>query len=111
HIYMDDVFRNGSAATDVLVLGCTHYPLLRPLLRRIVPPTVAIVDSAESTAAAVAKLAGRDGLLPVSREAQKGVSTTRFFATDSTEKFRKLGERFLGHAIDGVEHVDLEKLI
>ena len=101
HVYMDDVFKNGSAATDVLVLGCTHYPLLRPLLRRIVPEQVAIVDSAESTAAAVAAQIGN----------ASGKPRLTFYATDSTEKFRNLGERFMGHAIENVEHVDLEKLI
>ena len=42
-----------AAHTDVLVLGCTHYPLIKPLLRRVVPNSIAIVDSAESTAHAV----------------------------------------------------------
>src|SRR5205807_2884477 len=88
HIYMDEVFRNGSKDTDVLVLGCTHYPLLRPLLRRVVPKHVAIVDSAESTAEAVAKKLGSTPK-PETRNPKLA-----FFATDSVEKFRKLGERF-----------------
>ena len=37
HIYMDEVFHDGARDADVLVLGCTHYPLIRPLLRRVVP--------------------------------------------------------------------------
>src|SRR5207302_1089853 len=56
HIYMDDVFQDGARDADVLVLGCTHYPLIRPLLRRVVPQSVEIVDSAESTAAKVVEL-------------------------------------------------------
>jgi glutamate racemase len=101
HIYMDEVFRNGSKDTDVLVLGCTHYPLLRPLLRRVVPKQVEIVDSAESTAEAVAKqLAKSDG--------QSRKTSLKFFATDSVEKFRALGERFMGHKLENIQHVDIE---
>src|SRR5262245_58333405 len=59
HIYIDEVFRDGARDADVLLLGCTHYPLIRSLLRRIVPPQVEIVDSAESTAASVAALLGK----------------------------------------------------
>src|SRR5213082_3432802 len=99
---MDEVFRNGSKDTDVLVLGCTHYPLLRPLLRRVVPKYVAIVDSAESTAEAVAKQ-----LSSVPKPETRNPKLS-FFATDSVEKFRKLGERFMGHSIDNVQHVHIE---
>ncbi len=101
HLYMDEVFRNGAKDTDVLVLGCTHYPLLRPLLRRVVPQHVAIVDSAESTAQAVAQRLG------VSKRETRNPQLS-FFATDSVEKFRKLGERFMGHSIENVQHVDIE---
>jgi glutamate racemase len=101
HIYMDEVFRNGAKETDVLVLGCTHYPLLRPLLRRVVPEKVHIVDSAESTAAAVAQKLGAS-------KSDRRKPKLHFFATDSVEKFRALGERFMGHSLEGVEHVDIE---
>src|SRR5712675_1747641 len=56
HIYMDEIFQDGARDADVLVLGCTHYPLIRPLLRRVTPPQIEIVDSAESTAAKVVEL-------------------------------------------------------
>src|SRR5262245_28250814 len=61
HIYMDQIFHDGARDSDVLVLGCTHYPLIRHLLRRVVPPQVEIVDSAESTAAEVARLLNHAG--------------------------------------------------
>ena len=51
-IYLDEAFADGFREADVLLLGCTHYPLLKPLLRRVAPPHVSIVDSAESTARA-----------------------------------------------------------
>jgi glutamate racemase len=109
-IYLDEAFAGGFGDADALVLGCTHYPLLKPLLRRVAPPHVTIVDSAESTARAVA---GRlNGLLPPNADAdeeRRAAPRLKFFATDSVEKFRRLGERFLGHAIEGVEHVDLKE--
>jgi glutamate racemase len=102
HIYMDEVFKDGARNADVLVLGCTHYPLLRPLLRRVVPSRVEIVDSAESTAARVAEMLGKD-------RGQGPVGELRCFATDSVEKFRRLGSKFLGSAIEHIELVDIEK--
>jgi glutamate racemase len=111
HIYMDEVFRNGSKDTDVLVLGCTHYPLLRPLLRRVVPNQVEIVDSAESTAEAVAKqLNAQPGTAVPHKSAKLETRNSKlvFFATDSVEKFRALGERFMGHKLENIQHVDIE---
>jgi glutamate racemase len=102
HIYIDEVFRDGARDADVLLLGCTHYPLIRPLLRRVVPAGVEIVDSAESTAAQVAELVGKDC-------GKDGSGSLRCYATDSVEKFRRLGEKFLGRAIESIELVDIEK--
>jgi glutamate racemase len=102
HIYMDEVFRDGARDADVLVLGCTHYPLIRPLLRRIVPQTVEIVDSAESTAAKVVELLG-------AARGQGAPGDLRCYATDSVEKFRRLGSKFLGCPIGKIELVDIEK--
>jgi glutamate racemase len=102
HIYLDEVFRDGAHDADVLLLGCTHYPLIRPLLRRIVPSQVEIVDSAESTAAKVAELVGKD-------QAQGQPGSLRCYATDSTEKFARLGSRFLGCPIQDIELIDIEK--
>ena len=101
-IYLGEAFADGFEAADVLVLGCTHYPLIKPLLQRVAPPHVSIVDSAESTAQAVARQLGDTG----SKSGQPGV---RFFATDSAEKFRRLGTRFLGRPIAEVQHVDLKE--
>ena len=53
-IYLAEAFADGFREADTLVLGCTHYPLLKPLLHRVTPGHVSIVDSAESTARAVA---------------------------------------------------------
>lgn len=101
HIYLDGVFSGDFSGADALVLGCTHYPLLKPLLRRVVPAHVAIVDSAEATAKAMAER------LDLS-SASSGQPLVKFFATDSVDKFRKAGEKFLGCKIDNVTHVELE---
>jgi len=100
HVYLDDIFKDGGRSADVLVLGCTHYPLIRPLLRRVAPPDVQIVDSAESTAHEVAQQIKDCG--------SEKSGSLRCFATDSVEKFRRLGGRFLGRALEEVELVDLE---
>src|SRR5579871_1119930 len=106
HIYIDQVFSDGAGAeqngADVLVLGCTHYPLLRPLLRRVVPHHVEIVDSAESTAARVVEILGKES-------GQGNPGNLRCYATDSVEKFRRLGGKFLGCPIESIELVDIEK--
>jgi glutamate racemase len=102
HIYIDELFRDGAHEADVLLLGCTHYPLLRPLLRRVAPEQVEIVDSAESTAARVL-----ESFKNISGETQPG--RLRCYATDSVEKFRRLGGRFLGCPIEDIELVDIEK--
>ena len=60
-IYLEEAFADGFQDADVLVLGCTHYPLLKPLLQRVVPAHVTIVDSAESTARVVAERSREGG--------------------------------------------------
>jgi len=99
-IYLNEAFSDGFASADVLLLGCTHYPLLKPLLRRVVPGNVAIVDSAEATAKAMAAIIGD--------EASSGEPQVKFFATDSVDKFRRAGEKFMGRKIENVTHVDID---
>jgi glutamate racemase len=100
-IYLDEAFAGEFRAADVLVLGCTHYPLLKPVLQGL-EPGVRIVDSAESTARAVAAKLGS------SAHADRQPAM-RFMATDSVDKFRRLGGKFLGREISAVEHVDLKE--
>lgn len=102
-IYLAEALKAASANTDVLVLGCTHYPLLKTMLRRVIPNNIEIVDSAETTAEAVVEE------LAASARAIGNVTepTFRFYVTDSVEKFRKMAPIFLGHVVENVEHVDL----
>jgi glutamate racemase len=143
-IYIDELSAEAAACglrPDALVLGCTHYPLLRPLIERLVPPGISVIDSAESTAEAAAQLfnghahpdnpqhhgrptldappqamesaphsagAARVGLDPArSVETPLAETEIRCFATDSVEKFERLGSRFLGRRVGKVELVDL----
>jgi glutamate racemase len=90
------------ADVDTLVLGCTHYPLLRPLIERAVPAGMRVIDSAEAAAEAALRLFGQlhpESLPPAGR--------VRCFATDSVDKFERLGSSFLGRPTGKVELVDL----
>jgi glutamate racemase len=108
---LSEVFSDDARDADVLLLGCTHYPLIKPLLRRVAPEHVAIVDSAESTALDVARQLQVE--LPPSltqtKDKRSEVPRLKFFATDSAEKFRKMGTRFLGLPVEDVVHVDLKE--
>jgi glutamate racemase len=106
-IYLNELFADHSE-TDVLLLGCTHYPLLSPLLRRVTPPRITIVDSAESTAAAVVQHIKKTMPSRAASREQNALPEPSFFATDSVEKFQRLGERFLGHPIKEVSLVRLK---
>lgn len=108
-IYLDEAFSGDAREADVLVLGCTHYPLIRPLLSRIAPAHVAIVDSAESTAHEVARQLQIEPLASSGEPERRRAPRLRFFATDSAEKFKKMGSRFLGLSVDDVVHVDLKE--
>jgi glutamate racemase len=113
-IYLSEAFSGDSADADVLVLGCTHYPLIKPLLRRAAPKHITIVDSAESTAQEVARQLGRVAPAkgePLTSAAGKPeeIPNLSFFATDSAEKFSRMGTRFLGLRVEDVKHIDLKE--
>lgn len=89
---------------DTLVLGCTHYPLLRPMMEAALMPAIRVIDSAQATASQAARmLAGHSS----PGRAVSSSGRCRFFATDSVVKFRRLGARFLGAPMEKVELVDL----
>jgi glutamate racemase len=104
-IYLDELNAEAAALNltpDTLVLGCTHYPLLRPLIERAVPTGMRVIDSAEAAAEAAARLFGTQEAENLPPDAQ-----LRCFATDSVEKFERLGSRFLHRPVGKVELVDL----
>jgi glutamate racemase len=97
----------GSPVPDTLVLGCTHFPALRPAIREVIGDQVAIVDSAATTARAAHLLLQQGGLLRARQAAH--APALSFLATDSVARFAAIGSRFLAHDIDAqqVELVDL----
>lgn len=89
---------------DTLVLGCTHYPLLRAVIAEVAGPGVTLIDSAASTAEVVAEVVEAQGIAAAPGEA---APQHTFLVSDSAESFRGLGARFLGCPMDAVEWVDL----
>lgn len=88
-----------AADIDTLVLGCTHYPLLKPLLKEVLGSSVRLIDSAEETAAETARTLAA-GNLAAEPDADP---TYRFVASDDPLQFLQLGQRFLGGTMEGVE--------
>lgn len=102
--YLDAIFSSPSAP-DTLVLGCTHFPMLLRPIRAALNGEVRIVDSAMTTARAVAAELASSSLTRTTTDR----GTIRFLATDSAERFARVGSRFLGQEIapEQVELVDL----
>lgn len=109
-IYLDELKAEAAAQhmkPDTLVLGCTHYPLLRPLIERAVEADgIRVIDSAESTADAAVRLVnGRYGASQT--DVEEAQTEIHCYATDSVEKFERLGSRFLGRPTGSVGLIDL----
>lgn len=134
HRYLDGVLREHPDA-DCMVLGCTHFPVLRAAISAAIGPRLTLVDSAETTARVVAaELAARDLLIDVGRAApdpaglvakdsaeesairqvrSPGRGSCRFLATDAPARFARVGAVFMGEALApelGVEAVELVDL-
>jgi glutamate racemase len=108
-IYLNELRAEAAAhglKADALVLGCTHYPLLRNAFEHAVRPGVTVIDSAESTAQAAVKLFA-NRIVESNTAANFEETEVRCFATDSVEKFERLGSRFLGRPVGKVTLVDL----
>ena len=102
-IYLAEALSEAPSVTT-LVLGCTHYPLIKPLIERALSDLnhpLAIVDAASATAHAAA------ALLPPAASPSASQTTCTFYATDSIEKFQRLGSAFLGQPLPTVELIDL----
>ncbi len=99
HRYLDGLVASG---IDTLVLGCTHYPLLRAPIAQVVGPRVRLVDSAEAVAEAAGARLSRDGLAR-----GEGAGADRMFVTDLGGDFGALARAFLGRPIPPPEVVDI----
>ncbi|HXG65199.1 MAG TPA: glutamate racemase [Blastocatellia bacterium] len=94
-----------ASSVDTLVLGCTHYPILRPVIEKVMGEGVNYVDSGEAVADRVASLLEERGLLRESAEPP----TEQFYVTDAAARFRRVAELFLGRPLESVEAVELGK--
>lgn len=106
------------AGVDTVILGCTHYPLLKPVIARFLGPAVVLVDSADALADAAAQALEARGLArPTSKAGddagETGESAPRgrqeFFLSDLPWKFAEVGARFLGEPIDSVKVINLDE--
>jgi glutamate racemase len=95
-----------TAGVDTLVLGCTHYPILRPVIERVMGESVSYIDSGEAVAEAVAQLLEENGL-----KRRPGASRKEeFYVTDAAARFRRVAELFLGRPLVSVQSVELGTL-
>jgi len=97
--YLSDFKESG---VDVLVLGCTHYPVLKHVIQDVMPVT--LIDSAVETARELKKILKENNLLNNSNSSPK----REFFVTDYPEKFREVGERFLGQPIENITKIAIQ---
>jgi len=96
--YLASLARSG---IDTLILGCTHYPLLKPLIAEVMGPAVTLVDSAEETAREVV------AQLEVTGAARgRGPGSTSFFVTDAPDRFVRIGQRFLGARVESAVRIE-----
>jgi glutamate racemase len=98
--YLADMRTKG---IDTLVLGCTHYPLLKPVLSKVMGEDVMLIDSAIETAREMRSILGDSSLI----RSPRGAVVREFYVTDSPEKFLDVGERFLGGKIEFIEKIAL----
>lgn len=96
--YLESLKQSG---IDTLILGCTHYPLLKKSIRRFLGKGVRLVDSAEETAKEVAAVLKKSALAKKSGE---GVHS--FFVTDAPDRFIKVGRRFLGEKVESAVRIE-----
>ncbi len=88
---------------DTLVLGCTHYPLLKGVISRVVGDDIVLIDSAQETVKEIKETLLRYGLESTSPSHLQQI----FYVTDAPERFIKVGERFMGKKIDHIEIINI----
>ena len=87
---------------DTIILGCTHYPLLKDTIKKVIGKNINIIDSATAVATAVKNLLEKNNLLK-----EKGKGRYEFYVSDDPEKFKKLGSKFFNNKINKVTKVEL----
>ncbi len=94
--YLSDLKRKN---IETLILGCTHYPLLKPSIKRFMGKGIKLIDSARETAAAAKDALEERGLL----SNRRSFRSHRFYVSDEPSIFKKVGERFLGEEIKSIK--------
>ena len=90
---------------DTLVLGCTHYPLLRPIIQNVMGPSVKLIDSGAETVRDVSVLLN---YFEINRSREVEDKTEEYYTTASVRGFKEIADQWLGEAVT-VQHVDLDK--
>lgn len=99
-VYLEDLV---DKKIDTIILGCTHYPLLKKTIKKVIGNKINIIDSANAVALAVKDLLTEKQLLKKS-----GNATYKFYVSDGPEKFKKIGSKFLGRKILTVKKVEID---
>lgn len=97
-LYLGSLKKSG---IDTLILGCTHYPLLKRVIGAFLGKKVTLIDSAEETAAEVRETLSSNGSMR-----RKGLGSTSFFVTDAPDRFVKVGRRFLGERVESAVRIE-----
>jgi len=97
-VYLGSLKQSG---IDTLILGCTHYPLLKKAVRKFLGDTVCLVDSAEEIAKEVGSVLKKDSLVR-----KNGGGAHSFFVTDAPDRFVKVGQRFLGEKVESAVRIE-----
>ena len=91
-----------NAGVDTVILGCTHYPILKPVIKEVMGPKVTLIDSAKQVAMEVKKILATEGLLNQNRKKAK----RKFYVSDNPEWFSGLASRFLGRPVNNAQKVN-----
>jgi glutamate racemase len=90
------------ARVDTVILGCTHYPLLKPVIRQVLGKDIKLIDSAKQVAIEVKRILSAENILSKSRKGKR-----RFYVSDNPEWFTGLAKSFLGEPIKGAKKVSV----
>ena len=102
--YMAPLIKN---RIDTLILGCTHFPVIKNLIRQVVGPDIQLIDSGEETALVVRDMIRR---LKIERPS-KSAGSVQFYVSDIPKKFDEVGTRFLGHPLVNAQRVDFDNFL
>ncbi len=95
---------------DTLVLGCTHYPLIKHVISEVMGEDVTLIDSGEETARETQRILTESDLLnPASAQSPLPEGSRKYYVSDVPAKFSRMASRFLGHDVENITRVDISK--